>query len=135
MIRNLLPAMLCLFPALAARADDWPQYLGPTRDSVWHETGVVERFPGPEIKLRWKVPVAAGYSGPTVAQGRVYVTDHVTTPTQAERVHCFDWETGRKLWSFAYRHVFNRNDEELVCASLAAGETLPKREWWKRSKN
>jgi outer membrane protein assembly factor BamB len=101
-ILRRLSAILWLLWPLVARADDWPQFLGPTRDSVWHETGILEKFPGPEIKLRWKVPVAAGYSGPTVAQGRVFVTDHVTTPREAERVHCFDWETGRKLWSYAY---------------------------------
>src|SRR4051812_29554238 len=26
-------------------ADDWPQWLGPSRDGVWHETGLVEKFP------------------------------------------------------------------------------------------
>ena len=31
--------------APAARGDDWPQWLGPRRDGVWRETGVVEKFP------------------------------------------------------------------------------------------
>ena len=34
-------------------------------------------------------------------------------------------QRGGVCWShpaYAYRHVFARNDEELVCASLAAGE-------------
>ena len=41
-------------------------------------------------------------------------------------------------WSppaFAYKHVFNRNDEELVCASLAADPLSSKKEWRKRLKN
>jgi outer membrane protein assembly factor BamB len=41
-------------------------------------------------------------------------------------------------WSppaFANKHVFNRNDEELVCASLAADDIPSKREWWKHSNN
>ena len=34
-----------------ATADDWPQWLGPKRDGVWRETGIVEKFPagGPKI--------------------------------------------------------------------------------------
>ena len=27
--------------------DDWPQWRGPTRDGVWKETGLVEKFSGP----------------------------------------------------------------------------------------
>ncbi len=46
--------------------------------------------------------IGSGYSGPTVAEGRVYVTDQQTGPRQTERVLCFDWQTGRSLWSFAY---------------------------------
>jgi len=26
----------------ALHADDWPQWLGPKRDGVWRETGIVE---------------------------------------------------------------------------------------------
>ncbi len=31
--------------ATAARADDWPQWLGPKRDGVWRETGILAKFP------------------------------------------------------------------------------------------
>ena len=93
---------LCLLLPSLASADDWPQWRGPTRDGVWRETGIIERFPGPQIKLRWSVPIGGGYCGPTVAQGRVYVSDHVAEPVEAERVHCFQWDTGRRLWTYSY---------------------------------
>lgn len=91
----------------SAFADDWPQWRGPTRDGVWHETGVVERFESSEIPVRWRVPISSGYSGPTVADGRVYVTDRVSEPKQIERVHCFDWKTGDKIWSHSYDCEYN----------------------------
>jgi len=69
---------------------------------VWAETGVIDRFESPEIELKWKVPIGSGYCGPTVADGRVYVTDRLIDPEQIERVHCFDWKTGNNLWSFSY---------------------------------
>jgi outer membrane protein assembly factor BamB len=90
----------------AVMADDWPQWRGPRRDGVWHETGVVERFESSDITPRWRVPISAGYSGPTVADGRVYVTDRVAEPKQIERVHCFDWKTGEKIWSHSYDCIY-----------------------------
>src|SRR5271170_5670171 len=83
-------------------ADDWPQWRGPTRDGVWKETGIVEKFSGPQIPIRWRAAIGSGYSGPTVAAGRVYVTDLQTEPNPTERVHCFDWKTGHPLWNFSY---------------------------------
>lgn len=83
-------------------ADDWPQWRGVGRDGVWRESGIIERFESGQIELKWRVPISGGYSGPTVANGRVYVTDRLIEPRQLERVHCFDWKTGARLWSHEY---------------------------------
>jgi outer membrane protein assembly factor BamB len=83
-------------------ADDWPQWRGPNRDGVWSEPGIIQKFPGPRIELRWRAPISSGYSGPTVAEGRVFVTDRLAEPSEVERVHCFDFETGRTLWAHSY---------------------------------
>jgi outer membrane protein assembly factor BamB len=80
----------------------WPQWRGPNRDGNWDDPAVITKFEGPQIPLRWRVKVSNGYSGPTVANGRVYLTDRVTEPAQQERVHCFDWKTGRTVWSHVY---------------------------------
>jgi outer membrane protein assembly factor BamB len=91
----LLFALLC---ALAAHADDWPQWRGPNRDGVWNETGIREAFPR-ELPVRWRAPVGGGLSSPVVAQHRVYVTDsEVVQPKAWERVHCFDETSGKSLW-------------------------------------
>ncbi len=92
--------LFCLVvSASAVYSDDWPQWGGPQRDCVWHETGIVDRFSTDGLLPRvWSVPVAEGYSGPAVADGRVYVTDRVAAE-HLERVHCFDAETGKSLWS------------------------------------
>jgi len=93
---------LSLAGAGAALADDWPQWRGVNRDGVWKEKGLLEKFEGPTLNAAWRVPVSNGYSGPTVAKGRVYLTDRVTEPTQQERVHCFDEKTGKTLWTRSY---------------------------------
>src|SRR5262245_1784637 len=91
---------LC-FVAATARADDWPQWRGPHRDGVWRESGIVAAIPPGGLKVLWRARIGTGYSGPVVAQGRVYVTDHKLGP-EVERVVCFDEATGKPLWVHAY---------------------------------
>jgi outer membrane protein assembly factor BamB len=88
--------------ASPAVADEWPQWRGPTRDGVWRETGLVERFSGPRLPLLWRTKVGSGYCGPTVAEGRVYLTDRDPETKRQERIHALDWRTGRMLWTCAY---------------------------------
>ncbi|HEX4143348.1 MAG TPA: PQQ-binding-like beta-propeller repeat protein [Pirellulales bacterium] len=102
LLRILLASLACLAISRPAAADDWPQWRGPNRDGIWRETGLVDKFAGDQLELRWRVPVAGGYSGPTVADGRVYVTDRLVEPNQIERIHCFDWRDGKEIWSHSY---------------------------------
>ena len=109
----LFIAISSALPA-AARADDWPQWMGPRRDNVWREEGVVAAFPATGPAVVWRTPVAGGYAGAAVAGGRVFVTDYVTeadvkvanferkTSTGKERVLCLDEATGRMLWKHEY---------------------------------
>ena len=102
---GLASALLALC-ALAANDNEWTQWRGSARDGVWKETGLISKFAGPQVEVRWRHRISNGYSGPTVADGRVYVTDRVTDPRQQERVHCFEWETGRILWTYAYDAIY-----------------------------
>ncbi|MFV1965445.1 MAG: SUMF1/EgtB/PvdO family nonheme iron enzyme [Pirellulaceae bacterium] len=95
-------ALTCSFMCGALMADDWPQWRGPGRDGAWHESGIIEKFDKPRIEIRWRTSISSGYSGPTVADGRVYVSDYVADPEQMERVHCMDWRTGRTVWTHTY---------------------------------
>src|SRR5439155_27063490 len=67
-------------PACAALADDWPQWLGPQRDGVWRESGILDKFPKGGPKQLWKVPIGGGYAGPAVVGDRVFVTDRQLAP-------------------------------------------------------
>ena len=102
--------------SIPARAEDWPQWLGPNRDSNWTETGIVESFPAEGPRVLWRIPVAGGYAGPAVSNGRVYVTDFQTDADIAslndpgkrpelkgvERVLCRDAKTGLEIWTKSY---------------------------------
>lgn len=108
--------VFCLFlGGASAVADDWPQWMGPTRDGVWQETGIVDKFPDDGLTVMWRVPIHGGYAGPAVASGRVFVTDYVRKEGDAandpgkktelqgtERVLCLDAATGAELWKHEY---------------------------------
>jgi outer membrane protein assembly factor BamB len=102
MKRNLLFALLFLGTISSANASDWPQWRGPDRNGVWQEQGLIDRFDKPQQQARWRVPIGTGYSGPTVANGRVYVMDRQTQPNEVERILCFDAQTGDSLWDYTY---------------------------------
>ena len=100
--------MIVAVLAASACGDDWPQWRGPNRDGVWRETGLVDKFAGKELKVAWRQPISSGYSGPTVAGGRVFVTDRQVEPKQTERVLCFDEKTGKPLWTHTYDCAYEK---------------------------
>jgi outer membrane protein assembly factor BamB len=99
-----------------SRGDDWPQWLGPKRDGVWREMGIIEKFPKAGPKVLWRTPIGGGYSGPAVAGDQIFVTDRVLAadaknPASGfnkdqipgkERVLCLDDATGKIIWEHAY---------------------------------
>ena len=94
-------------PGLAA-AEDWPQWRGAGRLGVWHEEGIVDRFPDSGLHVAWRTPLGSGYAGPAVAGGRVFVLDWRQDPDSrtldgTERVVALDEETGAVLWTHAWR--------------------------------
>ena len=75
---------------------------------MWSETGIVEKFASETLPRKWTAEIGSGYSGPTVAQGRVYLMDRLTRPGSTERVLCFDEQTGNELWKLAYECEYGR---------------------------
>jgi outer membrane protein assembly factor BamB len=109
----LLAAVVWTAPAYA---DDWPEWLGPKRDGVWRETGLIDQFPKDGPKELWRKPIGGGYGGPAVVGDRVYVMDRErpvgedgkpARPTRAgipgkERVLCLDATDGKQIWKHEY---------------------------------
>jgi outer membrane protein assembly factor BamB len=80
-------------------ADDWPQWRGPHRDGISADTGLLTEWPKDGPRRVWRAPIGGGYSSPSVAGGRVYVTDKQGSE---ERVRCLDANRGKERWSYAY---------------------------------
>ncbi|MBL9127457.1 MAG: PQQ-like beta-propeller repeat protein [Verrucomicrobiales bacterium] len=115
---GILRLATLLAVTVSAAAEDWPQWMGPRRDGVWRESGVLTRFDSNGPPKVWSVPVRAGYVGPAVAQGRLYLLDRETRPAPerkkgeralpempgTERVLCLDAAKGSTIWE----HVYDR---------------------------
>src|SRR6266567_9427246 len=99
--KKALVAVGCLtLLANCALADDWPQYLGPTRNSISPQKGLLRSWPekGPEVL--WTAPMGRGFGGPVVKEGKVYLLDR--DDKVGDTLRCLDLSNGNELWSFAY---------------------------------
>lgn len=83
------------------RADDWPQFRGPTGQG--HARGPLPVEWGPDKNIAWKKDIPGlGWSSPVVAGGRVYLTTAVPSKSGAKEVSlralCLDAQSGNILW-------------------------------------
>jgi outer membrane protein assembly factor BamB len=81
-------------------AQDWPQYLGPNRNSTSPQKDLLRSWPekGPEVL--WTVDVGIGYGGSVVKDGKVYLLDR--DDKVGDNMRCFALASGKELWNFAY---------------------------------
>src|SRR6185503_7368899 len=62
-------------PSAAPRQSptDWPQWRGPNRDNVSHESGLLKEWPKDGPPLAWKAKgLGGGYSSVSIAGDRIY---------------------------------------------------------------
>jgi outer membrane protein assembly factor BamB len=118
--RTLLITSLFAAPSAAS---EWPQWLGPNRDGVWTEDGILDTFPKDGPKVLWRKPINGGYAGPAVAGGKVYVMDRIRKPAPAgtpightpgtDRVLCLDAKTGEEVWKHETERVYAKVDRPM----------------------
>jgi outer membrane protein assembly factor BamB len=101
-LHKLILIFTSVFLSTSSEAQEWPDWRGSNRDGIWKETGIVKKFNNNTIPLKWSIPCGAGYSGPTVSGGKVYLTDLVEKPVASERVLCVDANNGKVIWTHSY---------------------------------
>lgn len=102
MKKNLLllkmSVIMILVCSACAVAQDWPQWLGPTRDckvagftapQTWPET----------LTQKWKTAVGQGCSSPALVGDKLYVFSRVG---ENEVLQCLNAGTGKSLWQESY---------------------------------
>jgi outer membrane protein assembly factor BamB len=92
---------LCLtapFAVSVSAADaDWPQWRGPNRDGISTEAGLLKRWPAGGPPLAWKIKgIGAGYSGVSVAGGRIYT---MGDSTDTSFIFALNEADGKQVWA------------------------------------
>ena len=147
MPRLLAPALFFAL-TLFLRADDWPEFMGPARNQVSAETGLIAALPVGGPPLAWEKAVGKGYSAPSVRGGKLVVHHRVGSE---EIVEACDAKSGLTLWKYAYpsdyRDPFGYNNGPrctplltadrcytfgaegvLLCLDMAAGKKVWRRD-------
>jgi outer membrane protein assembly factor BamB len=97
-IRTILLISI-LLATNSVSGSDWPQYLGPDRNAVSAEKGLLRSWPAGGPKVLWTVPLGEGFGGAAINRGKVYVYDRVEDKTNILR--CLDLMTGKEEWTFS----------------------------------
>ncbi len=84
-------------------AEDWPQFLGPTRDAVYHGNDLAAQWPKEGPRVLWQTPVGEGFSGPVVSAGKLIVFHRLG---KEEVVQCLEASSGKPIWDFKYPSAF-----------------------------
>lgn len=114
---------LLLLPLLAGA--DWPQHLGPKRDSHSPETGLARTWPKDGPPVVWKMDTGTGWAGPVVAEQQVFLFHRVA---DQEVLECLDANTGKGRWKASYRtrytDDFNFDDGPRATPLVADGKVF-----------
>ncbi len=109
-MRWLRPLLLIALLAVPSLAADWPQWLGPHRDSTSTET--IKPWKG-DLKVVWKKAVGPGHSSPVIAGGKVFLLtrgknrqedtkEGKVREVEQETVTAYDAVSGKQAWSTSY---------------------------------
>jgi outer membrane protein assembly factor BamB len=144
MITTLFLFSLCT----VATAQDWPQFLGPDRNSTSPQKKLLKSWPEEGPDVLWAVNVGIGYGGPVVKNGKAYLLDR--DDETGDIMRCFDMKTGNELWRFSYdapgvipfpwsrsvpvvddNHVYSCGSYgDLYCISLQTHQPVWKKNVW-----
>jgi outer membrane protein assembly factor BamB len=79
-------------------AQDWPQFLGPTRNGLYAGP-LAATWPAAGPKVVWQKQVGLGFAGPVVAGNRLILFHRVGNE---EIVESLEAQTGKPQWRYAY---------------------------------
>ena len=111
----------------AARAENWPEWRGPTRDGVAREGNLPLKWSATE-NVRWKLPLPdRGNSTPIVWGGRVFVTQAIEDEGK-RLLLSIDRRNGKVLWQkgtvFAEKEQSHETNPQCSASPATDGERV-----------
>jgi outer membrane protein assembly factor BamB len=123
--RTSFAGISALLLVLAARAADWPQFLGPHRNGVCDETGYSFRWPAAGPPRLWSYAVGAGWSGPVVVGDRVLIHHRVE---DSACLDCLQVANGKRVWRYeeptSYQDSFRFDEGPRATPAVAEGRVF-----------
>jgi outer membrane protein assembly factor BamB len=106
-------------------AEDWPQFLGPTRNGVYAGTNLNVRWPKDGPLVVWQMKVGEGFGAPVVAGSRLVLFHRVG---DKERLDCVEAQTGKAVWQHEYptdyEDDFSRGNGPRATPAIAHGRVF-----------
>ncbi len=98
--------IVLLFVATSgAKAQDWTQWRGPSRDGSVVSKYAPATWPA-SLKQSWRVEIGEGYSSPVVAGGKIFVHGRRDPEEIVASINLAD---GKLLWQQKYQAEFKKN--------------------------
>lgn len=102
-------------------AADWPQFLGPNRNAISSESGLLESFPAAGPTIRWRVPGGVGMSAVVVQE------DYAITTCNADGKQwlvALDTANGKEKWKSEMGAAYENSmgDGPRATPTIAAGK-------------
>jgi len=118
----VLGLMLAALVTSTATAGDWPGFLGPLRNGISSETGLLDTFPATGPKVLWRVDAGVGMSGLAVAEGRVVT---MVESAGQQQVWALELATGKVLWKSTVARAYrNGMGNGARATPMIAGDTV-----------
>ncbi len=92
---SFLSLVMISLVAEHANAGDWAQFLGPDRNGVSAETGLIGVWPATGPKIIWRAPLGVSMSGIAVAKGTAFTMFQDET---SQYVVCLNAADGKERW-------------------------------------
>lgn len=99
-MRRILTAgailLLYVAPSFAAEGGgEWPQFLGPNRNGISSETGLLDRLPAGGAKEVWRSKGGVGMAGLAISRGRLVT---LVQRDGKQKLLALDAQTGQSQW-------------------------------------
>lgn len=102
----ILAVTCCFLPSVLCAAD-WPHFYGPASNGFAPDKGINKTWTKNAPRTLWKVPMSdRGYSGPSIALGKVFIIDHQGAQ---DIVRALDVNNGRQVWEYRYNDAASSN--------------------------
>ena len=91
-------AMLWAFQGALSATEpqhEWPQFLGPNRNGISAETGLLDKFPAEGPKVTWRAKGGIGLSGLAISRGQVLT---MVQREGQQKLVALRAESGEPLW-------------------------------------